>query len=134
MLYQDFLEVIKYVLETTYDRDDMPQVHHTDIPSAVDILLKNGIEVNIKNILPGKLKASQKQIDKNKVRSIIRDLKAGKVLPTIVVANDGFIVDGHHRKFAYLATNPTQSIKVLVIALPRDAAIKVYSAVENLIS
>lgn len=133
MLYQNFLDAIRCVVETTYNRDDMPQVDGDDLTSAVDILRSHDISVQVKNIQPGRLKSSQKQVDKNKVRSIIRDIKSGKKMPPIVVSNDWFIVDGHHRKFAYLVTSPKTPIKVLMVDLPIDAAIKAYSAVENLI-
>lgn len=119
------------ILTELMDRFDMPQVSKDDMPEAFKILKDNGIGVGMKTVLPKNLKHSQKQVNKQKVQSIVKDIQSGKKMPPMVISNDGWIVDGHHRQLAYIAIDPEGSKNVVMIDLPRDKAIAAYKWVEN---
>jgi len=122
---------LKDILESIYDRSDMPQIKGSDLVDAFTILKKAKIPVQIDTVLPKQLKHSQKQVNKKKVMSIIRDITKGANLPLIVISSDNYIIDGHHRQLAYAVIQPDEEIKVIRINLPRDKAIEVYKKVEK---
>lgn len=132
-LYTHYLEAIRSVLENSpkIDRKFMPQVSKDDLPEAIELLKKNGVQVTFKNILPTQLSSSQKQVNREKVINIVKDIKKGKKMPPLIVSIDGFIVDGHHRWLAYKLINPNQPIKVIQMNLPKDKAIIEYKKIEN---
>lgn len=122
---------LKKILESIYDRKDMPQIQGSDLKDAFTLLQKAGISVQMDEILPSKLIHSQKAVNKKKVMAITRDIGRGKKIPPIVISEDNYIVDGHHRQLAYAVVEPDQRIKVLRINLPRDKAIAAYKEVEK---
>jgi len=122
---------LKAILESIYDRRDMPQIQGSDLKDAVSILKKAGIPVEVEEVLPKSLKHSQKTVDKKKVMSITRSIGKGESIPPIVVSEDNYIIDGHHRQLAYAVVEPDQTIKVIKINLPRDKALAVYKKVEK---
>lgn len=122
---------LKKILESIYDRKDMPQIQGSDLKDAFTLLQKAGISVQMDEILPSKLIHSQKAVNKKKVMAITRDIGRGKKIPPIVISEDNYIVDGHHRQLAYAVVEPDQKIKVLRINLPRDKAIAAYKEVEK---
>lgn len=143
-LYQIYLDAMKEILdekdpgrvlrgldETIYNRSSMPQVSGEDLPDAYRLMKEKGIPVSIEEVLPGKLKHSQKQIDKGKVKSIIKDMRSGKKMPPCVISSDYWIVDGHHRNVAFRVEEPNESKQVIEIGLPRDEAINVYKKIEG---
>lgn len=109
----------------------MPQVAKDDLPEAIELLKKNGVQVRFKNILPTKLSYSQKQVKREKVINIVKDIKKGKKMAPLVISNDNYIVDGHHRCIAYKLIDPNQPIKVIQMNLPKDKAIIQYKKIEG---
>ena len=121
------------ILTELEDRKNMPQIDHTDMPTAFKILTDAGIGISMKSVLPSQLKHSQSKVNNKKVQSIVKDFKSGKKLPPIVIANDYLIVDGHHRQVAYDNLNPSEEIWVVMIDLSWDKAIMVYKKVEDIL-
>jgi ParB-like chromosome segregation protein Spo0J len=122
---------LKDILESIYNREDMPQIQGSDLKDAFSILKKAGIPVSIDTALPKKLRHSQKTANKKKILSITRSIGRGEKIPPIVISEDNYIVDGHHRQLAYAVVEPDEEIPVIKIGLPRDEAIKAYKAVEK---
>jgi len=122
---------LKDILESIYDRSDMPQIQGSDLKDAFSILKKAGISVQIDEVLPKSLKHSQKTVNKKKVMALTRSIGRGETIPPIVISEDNYIIDGHHRQLAYAVVEPDQSIKVIRINLPRDKALAVYKKVEK---
>lgn len=109
----------------------MPQVDRTNLSLAVKLLRENGIRVTLEVVLATDLKYSQKTVDKAKVKNIIKDIKRGMKMPPLIISQDYFIVDGHHRYIAYKTLNAAVSLKVLKIHLPKKEAILAWKEVEN---
>lgn len=122
---------LRYVLENIYNREEMPQVSKEDLVDAVKVLKSKNIPVSIQYVLPSKLKHSQKQVNKKKVLSIIKDIERGINIPLIVISSDNYIIDGHHRQLAYAVIEPDTPIKVIKLELSRDKAIEEYKKVEK---
>jgi 3-methyladenine DNA glycosylase AlkC len=111
----------------------MPQVSGDDLSDAISILKKNNIPVSVTEVLPSKLKHSQKQINKEKVANIIKDMRKGKKMPPCIISKDQWMVDGHHRNVAYKIEEPNKEQKYIQIQLPRDQAIALYKQTEGLL-
>lgn len=116
---------------TEISRKFMPQISGDSIGQAVELLTKNGIIVQKGKISVSKLTHSQEAVNKEKVRNIIRDIKRGKKMPPLIISNDNYIVDGHHRWIAYKLLDPNMIIKVIRINLPKQESIVAYKKVEN---
>lgn len=122
---------LKSLYESIYDRKDMPQIQGSDLKDAFTLMKEKGVPVQLDKVLPSELLHSQKQINRSKVKAIVKDLRAGKKLPPMIVAADNYIIDGHHRQVAYLVIDSNAEITVIRINLPRDKALKVYKKVEK---
>jgi len=85
------------------DRKKMPQIKSADLQDFFKFLKDKKISTVRKTVDSSKLKASQGQFDKEKVKKALDDLMAGN-LPDkpIVVSKDGYVIDGHHRWLAYV--------------------------------
>jgi len=122
---------LKNILESIYNRADMPQIQGSDLKDAFSILKGAGIPVEVVNMLPQRLRHSQKSVEKKKVMALTRRISKGLSTPPIVISEDNYIVDGHHRQLAYQVIDPDTEIPVIKIGLPRDEAIKAYKQVEK---
>tara|TARA_R110000868_G_scaffold12456_15_gene59605 strand:+ start:1534 stop:1920 length:387 start_codon:yes stop_codon:yes gene_type:complete len=122
---------LKDILESIYNRSDMPQIQGSDLKDAFSILQKAGVQVEVDEVLPRKLTHSQKTVDKKKVLALTRSIGRGEKIPPIIISQDNYIIDGHHRQLAYAVVEPDKKIKVIRINLPRDKALAVYKKVEK---
>ena len=88
-------------------RSEMPQLN--DIDAFIDHIERSGvIALNIE-LRVDSLKPTQIEYDQSKVDSMI-----GKDLGRIVVSNDLFVLDGHHRYFA-AAQSGVKTIKAVLV-------------------
>lgn len=122
---------LKAIIESIYDRSEMPQIHGSDVKTAFELLKSAKVPVKMIEVLPSKLKHSQKDVDREKVKRIIKSIKSGEPMSPIVISLGGWIVDGHHRQIANQVLNPKVPLKVLMIGLPRDRAIEAYKKIEE---
>lgn len=111
----------------------MPQVDSKSLSKAMNIMREQGIRFGKFNIAPSKLKHSQTGVDSDKVRNIMADIESGKLLPPIVISNDLYIIDGHHRWVAYTTLNASNPISVIKIDLPQKEALVAFKKIEKLI-
>lgn len=121
-------EVLK---ETVFQRKDMPQVKTDDLGKAIKKLEQMSIRVKRGNIEAGKLEPSQKDIYDAKVKKILdRTTKSSlRNMKPLVISQDNYIVDGHHRWKAMLIGYPTEKIPYIKIGLPMKRAIQMYNKV-----
>lgn len=110
----------------------MPQIKGNQIPTAMELFKKASIPVELVDVEPSTLNYSQKQVDKSKVMAIIKDMRGGKSMNPIIISNDDFIVDGHHRCIAHKYL--FQPVKCLKVGLDRDKAIEAYSKIEEFLN
>lgn len=100
-------------------RFKMPQIDAKHHDHFVAYTKKNGINVKNKTLNPSTLIATQSQFNKAKISAITDSMVSGKYKPNpIMVSNDGYVLDGHHRWLAHKELK--QKIPVLEIGLPVD--------------
>ena len=65
------------------------------------------------------LKPTQKEISRERIEDLIENEKIlTKVLVPLVISNDNYVVDGHHRWAAYRVKKPNKSLPVVEIDVP----------------
>jgi hypothetical protein len=111
------------------ERKFMPQIAHNELPEAISLLRGNGVAVKIETRSPSDLVHSQRAVNKDKVRNIIKDIKNKKPMPPIIISEDNFVIDGHHRWIAYKLLN--LPIKCIRIGLPQKEAIIKFKKIEG---
>lgn len=92
-------------------RVDMPQIHTADFLKSI----ANDPTISTTNIMAdtNNLYPTQDQFNDEKVKTIVLGLRSGNEQKPIIVSNDNFVVDGHHRWAAHNNMNiPIPAIKV----------------------
>lgn len=106
------------------DRKDMPQIAEKDYNHFFNHLTKSGINHSVNTIAPSKLKATQGQFHKEKIKNIIDSINDNTYKPKpILTSKDNYIMDGHHRWLAH--SNLNVPIKIYKIDLKSDDLINV---------
>lgn len=82
-------------------RKDMPQIDSDDYDSFKKFLDKNNIGVTMIELNPKSLRATQGEFDSKKIES---GINKGKIRP-IIISQDGFVIDGHHRWLQAINSN-----------------------------
>lgn len=116
------------------ERKFMPQIANHEQNDVIRLLKDEGIECELLKLFPDQIRHSQSKVNKDKVRSIINDIRAqragsGKSIPPIFISSDNAIIDGHHRWIAYKILN--EPIKCIRIALPQKEAIIKFKEIEG---
>ena len=94
-------------------REHLPQIKGDFLPLFLDHLKCSGIQYNKKMMNPKTLKATQGEFNIGKIRKLI---KSSNDTHSIIVSNDDYILDGHHRWLADL--NTSEKTKTIVVDLP----------------
>lgn len=112
------------------ERKDMPQFDTDANPNVIEEYLasfkREGVKVVDKKMAVGQLKATQKEINADKVKGMAAAHEAflageGKWSPgkaPIVVSSDGYVLDGHHRWAAMLDHDPSNEMPVHQVDAP----------------
>ena len=82
-------------------RKDMPQIQASDVQEFLKFLETRDISYVKKNISAKDLKATQKEIDMDKVDNL-KDENIDELRKPLLVSKDHHIMDGHHRWLALL--------------------------------
>lgn len=82
-------------------RRNMPQVLQKDFEHYLDWLKQEGVGIEETEVNGASLSPSQLDINEDKVRQLIID-NADNLNDPIIVSNDGYVIDGHHRFLAIL--------------------------------
>lgn len=97
----------------TFSRILMPQIG--DIKDYLDKLKENNIQYTEEKVDPKTLKATQSEFNTEKIAQIMMEpnmsSKSG-----VIVSNDDYVLDGHHRWIA--CYNKDISIKIIRVDLP----------------
>ena len=96
-------------------RDKMPQLPGDIIPEFLASFQKAGTKVTKEKMMVGMLKATQGEINSEKVAGMAFAKEQGKYDPSkapIIVSKDGYVLDGHHRWAATLLDNPSNEMNV----------------------
>lgn len=95
-------------------RKDMPQLADDVIDSFLASFQKKGIKVTKATTPVGQLKATQGEINAEKVNGMANAYKEGSYDPSkkpIIVSKDGYVLDGHHRWAAMLTMDPGNKMR-----------------------
>lgn len=104
-------------------RVSMPQLH---VPTFIEFVDRLGIEYTKSFDTVESFKPTQIDFDEYKVRNIAMDMRKSpdnvKKLTAILVSEDGYVLDGHHRFYA--AKREGIAINFIVVALPINKLLK----------
>lgn len=125
------------------DRKDMPQIKSADVKDFLSYLKKNDIKTEKKLVDPSKLRATQGQFHKEKIKGLMDAIEAGELKKEpILVSKDNYVIDGHHRWLAFsnlgrdltvyqVNTNADELIE-LMKSYPKSFTKKLYEAFEHI--
>ncbi len=106
----------------------MPQfTSPKDIQSFVNFIKKRyGIKAVRGTRRAGQLRPSQEEINRERVEDVADDIRYKKLDPAVplIVSQDGYVIDGHHRWAAYKVDQPKKKMPVLIV---KDSARDVLS-------
>ena len=112
----------------------MPQVKTQDLGKALD-MVADKVRVTKETIPASKLKKSQKELYKDKVKGIANRFNSPKDMKPLIISKDNHIVDGHHRWGAAIYKwGEDVKIPVHRINLTIDNAIKLYKHIADTIN
>jgi len=111
----------------------MPQVKTQDLGKALS-MVSDKVKVTKETIPASKLKKSQKELYKDKVKGIANRLNSPKAMKPLIISKDNHIVDGHHRWGAAIYKwGEDVKIPVYRINLSVNNAIKLYKHIADVI-
>lgn len=93
----------------------MPQIPGEQLPAFITWLESKGVIARLGRKAVGDLRATQKEINAQKVESL-RGKNLGN--KAIIISKDNYVLDGHHRWAALLADDPGKLINVIQVSLP----------------
>src|SRR6056300_1092311 len=115
-------------------RKNMPQVKTQDLGKALD-MVADKVRVTKETIPASKLKKSQKELYKDKVKGIANRFNSPKDMKPLIISKDNHIIDGHHRWGAAIYKwGEDVKIPVHRINLKVDNAIKLYKHIADTIN
>ena len=98
----------------TFSRALMPQIKGEKMQAFLKHLESQDVSHTVKNVPVRDLKATQSEFDLTKVDQMIGQRNDKK----IVISNDNYIMDGHHRWLADYNTDKNLRIAAIVVDLP----------------
>lgn len=112
----------QYMIEKVYlpsksktmgiDRKEMPQIDGKHMSDFTSYLKNNGVSSSKKKMDPNKLKATQHQFHKEKIKSLMDYMDSGNYdEKPILVSKDNYVMDGHHRWLAHKNAGKEVSIQ-----------------------
>ena len=106
-------------------RDQMPQLREAVIPAYLESLEGQGHHVHQARVPVGHLKATQREINANKVLGMLESFRAGRfpsITAPVVVSTEAdgshHILDGHHRWATLLVDAPQNEMEVHLVSAP----------------
>ncbi len=105
-------------------RADLPQIRAGKQPAFLKSLEDAGVKVERGELPAGELKPIQGELNPEKVRAFLIKKRKGETVGSIkggtplIVSNDNFILDGHHRFAATALDNAQEQMPVLRVDLP----------------
>jgi len=98
-------------------RSQMPQIKSTDVPEFLIWLRASGVKTVRGSEAVGNLKATQREIDAEKVQKMAEAPETILTKP-VIVSKDGHILDGHHRWAGLLTKGVGKKILTVHVDLP----------------
>lgn len=113
-------EVLSFAVNAGVSRTEMPQIKSTDVQEFLEFLRSKGVDVQKRSISVGKLKATQKEADGDKIASMVDTFAndGDKLRKPIIASSDGHILDGHHRWASLVRIDAEQQIDIFQANVP----------------
>jgi len=110
-------DTIKYLSKSLgMSRKDMPQISSKHIGDFVKYLNDKGVSVSPSVIDVSKIGMTQKDINVDKVKNLLGVEKSNLAKP-VIISNDGYILDGHHRVAALYNVDKNFKLKTIKVDL-----------------
>ena len=106
------------------NRAQMPQINSKDIKDYLEFLKEVGIKVSAKTINVSKVGMTQKEINLDKVKALLGTDRSNLAKP-VIISNDGYILDGHHRVVALYNIDKNFKLKTIEVNLGIKDLLKV---------
>jgi hypothetical protein len=113
--YYESVEIIPNSLNIP--RSKMPQIKSNDVRDFIQFLTNKGISVSSKPVSVKNIKMTQRDINKDKVNSLIQSDKSSLSKP-VIISSDGYILDGHHRVLALYNMDRNFKLKTIHVDIP----------------
>lgn len=98
-------------------RKDMPQIKKQDYEEFIEYLQNNGAKFRKETVPSSELKAMQSEFsDKGIIKQIEKNLDQGINTKAIIVSEDDYVLDGHHRWL--VASNTGNDLDIYRINMP----------------
>lgn len=98
-------------------RKDMPQIKKQDYEQFIEYLQNNGAKFRKETVPASELKAMQSEFsDKGIIKQIEKNLDQGVNAKAIIVSEDDYVLDGHHRWL--VASNTGNDLDIYRINMP----------------
>ena len=108
-------------------RKDMPQIKKEDYEEFIEYLQDNGAKFRKETVPASELKAMQSEFsDKGIIKQIEKNLDQGINTKAIIVSEDDFVLDGHHRWL--VAMNTGNDLDIYRVNMP---AYELYDLVQG---
>lgn len=128
---QNLRKIIRYLI-SEIKREEMPQVSRDNLPKAVKWMRDNGTDVELTKKPASELKPTQEDLEKDKVKNMTDKFDSVGDIKALVVSNDGYIIDGHHRwAAAKVKFGEDVKLPVAVIDEPKQKALNTFTNVSN---
>jgi hypothetical protein len=99
------------------DRSKLPQIPKGLIPKFIRFCRDNGVGAKGVGVDADTLKPIQSHINRDKVESMKKNMQGINEQP-LMVSNDGYVLDGHHRWVAMKELDPTGKVFVIRFDCP----------------
>lgn len=128
----EFLKEGVYVPSTSlnFARTSMPQIQSNFVPDFIGYLRDNGIRVDAVKTKVDVLKPSQREINTDKVTAMLMKPEQSLNKP-IIVSNDNYVFDGHHRWLALLNKDPDTMMNTYRVNAPITSLINMANHYER---
>lgn len=105
-------------------RQQMPQILKDDLPDFMETMKKHGVEIGKTEAVVGQLKPTQNEVSLKKMKSMAETQGPEVLKQPVIISNDGFILDGHHRWGALVMQDPKSTIPAWKVDLPMKELLK----------
>jgi len=112
------------------NRAQMPQINSKDIKDYLEFLKEVGVRVSAKTINVSKVGMTQKEINLDKVKSLLGTDRSNLAKP-VIISKDGYILDGHHRVVALYNIDKNFKLKTIEVDLGIKDLLKVTKEYPN---
>jgi hypothetical protein len=112
------------------NRAQMPQINSKDLKDYLEFLKEVGVGVSAKTINVSKVGMTQKEINIDKVKGLLGTDRNNLAKP-VIISNDGYILDGHHRVVALYNIDKNFKLKTIEVDLGIKDLLKVTKEYPN---